>query len=237
VPVYKVWRYPYRQEDLDTFFQNELPPGVIVTPGGARSAYKSIQLFKGKVPPVGVRQADIGAVLVTVKAPTPSPGRAGAITFKKDVKGIRGTSKEALKKLALGTTLSQLVEGNYNSKIPRNTVSMMLTGKLGASSSEQIADVLKSIDAEPSTGGISAMTSNAEAPVTTGYTKAEVLKRLPDSKRREVERLLTETVTFAPTRGQPKYIFKTNSKLSRKKKKTKSVIRRDNPPTASTGRW
>jgi len=237
VPVYKVWRYPYRQEDLDTFFKNELPPGVIVTPGGAKSAYKSIQLYKGKVPPVGIRQADIGAVLVTVKAPTKLPGRAGAISFTKDVKGIRGTSKEALKKLALGTTLSQLVEGNYNSKIPRSTVSRMLTGKLGGSSAAQIAEVLRGIEAEPSTGEIVAMTSNAEAPVTTGYTKAEVLKRLPDSKRREVERLLTETVGYAPTRGFPKFAIATGSKLSRKKKKTKPVNRRDNPPTASTGRW
>jgi len=236
VPVYKVWRYPYRQEDLDTFFQNELPPGVIVTPGGARSAYTSIQLYKGKVPPTEAKQADIGAVLVTVKAPTPSPGRAGAITFKKDVKGIRGTSKDALKKLVLGTTLAQIVEGNYPSRIPRSTVSMMLTGKLGKSSAEQIADVLKSLKAEPPTGEISAMTSNAEAPVTTGYTKAEVLKRLPDSKRREVERLLAETVSYAPTRGYPKFAIAAGSKLSRKKKKTKSGSRKESIPSISATR-
>lgn len=236
VPVYKVWRYPYRQEDLDTFFQNELPPGVIVTPGGARSAYKSIQLYKGKVPPVGVRQADIGAVLVTVKAPTALPGRAGAITFKKDVKGIRGTSKEALKKLPLGTTLSQLVEGNYNSRIPRSTVGMMLTGKLGKSSSKEIADVLKNLEAEPSTGETGVLAVGEEAPLTTGYTKEEVLKRLPDSKRREVERLLVETVGYAPTRGYPKFKIAVTSKLRSKKKKT-SPSRRETSPIASTGRF
>ena len=54
-----------------------------------------------------------------------------------------------------------------------------------------------------------------------GYTMEEVIKRLPDSKRREVERLLTETFSYAPTRGFPKFVV-AKSKLSRKKKKVKS---------------
>jgi len=241
VPVYKVWRYPYRQEDLDTFFQNELPPGVKVTPGGAKSAYKSIQLYKGKVPPTEAMQADIGAVLVTVKAPTPSPGRAGAITFKKDVKGIRGTSKEALRKLPLGTTLTQIVEGNYPSKIPRNTVDKLLTQKLGTMTSEQIAQTLKDTGMEAegtaeSLGmakSLGAKESLAKGKERKGYTQAEVLKRLPDSKRREVERLLTEAGSYAPTRGYPKFVV-ANSKLSRKKKTVRPTNQETLPSISMT---
>jgi len=232
VGIVKVWVPPFRQEDLETYWADRLPPDVKISKGKPE---ETIQLIRGTKPSPEAKTADIGAFLVTTKAPMPSPGRAGAITFKKDVKGIRGTSKEALAKLPLGTTLSQLVEGNYNSKIPRNTVDMILTTKLGDSSSKEIAEVLKSLEAEPSTGAIVALSGGAEVPVAMGYTKEEVLKRLPDSKRREVERLLTETAIYAPTRGYPKFAV-VKSKLSRKKKKTKSDSREETIPSISATR-
>lgn len=239
VGVVKVWVPPFRQEDLETYWADRLPPDVKISKGKPK---ETVQLIRGTKPSPEAKTADIGAFLVTTKSPTPSPGRAGAITFKKDVKGIRGTSKEALAKLPLGTTLTQLVEGNYNSKIPRSTVNMMLTNKLGDLSSKEIAEVLKSIEPEPVTGEIGALTVGAgvlavgaEATETTGYTKAEVLRRLPDSKRREVERLLTETVSYAPTRGYPKFTV-IKSKLSRKKKKVKSNSPQSIEPVAVSTR-
>ena len=98
--IYKVWTPPYRQEDLETFFESELPAGVKITLGGAKSAYKSVQLLKGTQPPSEARQADIGAMLVTIKAPTLAPGRAGAIKFTRDPSDmpakIKGTPKFAV---------------------------------------------------------------------------------------------------------------------------------------------
>jgi len=58
VPVWKVWSRPYRQEDLETFFEDELPVGVKKVKG-IKSAYETIQQFRGKLAPGETQEADI----------------------------------------------------------------------------------------------------------------------------------------------------------------------------------
>lgn len=87
-PVWKVWRKPYEQNDLDTMFQSELPTGV-KTVTGVESAYKTVQLFQGTQVPTESQVVDIGAFTVRVKHPTPSPGGTGKIQFARDTKHNR----------------------------------------------------------------------------------------------------------------------------------------------------
>jgi len=87
VPIWKVWSRPYRQEDLETFFEDELPPGV-KTVAGIKSAYATIQQFRGKIAPRETQEADIGAFIATVSRPTGKPGGAGEIKFARDPKDM-----------------------------------------------------------------------------------------------------------------------------------------------------
>jgi len=97
VPVWKVWKRPYEQKDLETFFEDELPVGV-KTVKGVKSAYATIQQFRGKVAPRETQQADIGAFIATVDKPTPRPGGKGEIRFIRDISQAKSKSKAKYKK-------------------------------------------------------------------------------------------------------------------------------------------
>ena len=198
-PVWKVWKRPYEQKDLETFFEDELPAGV-KTVRGIKSAYATIQQFRGKVAPKEAQQADIGAFIATVSKPTPKPGGAGEIKFVRD---IRGESDEALRKMVLGTTTRQLLKEIYPAKVPKKVADRMLSDKLSKMTPSKIADELTKA----------------------GITKArrrEALRMLPDRERKQVEVMLSEPELYAPTRGMPKAKY-LPAKLRRKKVKTKKV--------------
>lgn len=224
-PIYKVKR---ASESLETFFESELPPGVRVVSGGPKSAYKSIQLYKGKQMPEITE--DIGAFLVTIKQPTSSPGKAGAIEFRRDPSDIPGraggTKFESLAKMPLGTTLEQIVRGYYPDKVPKETVDKILSQKLAKSTSEEIARVLVKAEGEAmpmSVGGQSK-----------GYTQDEVLKYLPDRQKTDVLLWMemVQATRAAPTRGYPK-AQTIPSKLRRKKRKLSTGSKKESESLAT----
>jgi len=207
VTQYKVWKYPYRQVDLEHFAEGELPAGVKIV-SGISSAKKTIQQFRGEVAPRETQQADIGAFIATVSEPTPKPGGAGEIKFIRD---IRGTSDETLRKIALGTSVKQLLKEIYPAKVPKATADRILSDKLSKITTNQIAGELTKANI-------------------TGARRREVLKMLPDRERQQVEVIMSEPVLQAPTRGMPKAIYQPK-KLRRKKAKTTKSL----PPPSILG--
>jgi len=211
VTQYKVWKHPYRQEDLEHFEEDKLPVGVKIV-SGISSAYKTVQQFRGEVAPRETQQADIGAFIATVSKPTPKPGGAGEIKFVRD---IRGTSDEALRKIALGTTVKQLLKEIYPAKVPKATADRMLSDKLSKMNTSQIVDEISRADV-----------SRAR--------RREVLRMLPDRERSQVELLMNNPVLKAPTRGVPKATFQPKH-LRRKKAKTRKPYS-PSPPSIMTAR-
>jgi len=98
VTQYKVWKYPYRQEDLEHFAEGEVPSGVKILPD-ISSAYATIQQFRGKVAPRETQEADIGAFIARVSKPTAKPGGKGEIRFTKDIKNVKRAVKLKRKKV------------------------------------------------------------------------------------------------------------------------------------------
>lgn len=120
------------------------------------------------------------------------------------VSKIRGESKEALKKLAFGTSIVSLLTETYRKEIPKKFADMALRGKLGKMKAEGIVKEVK-------------------ATKMTATRQAEVLRMLPDRERAQVKRLLSEeAMGYAPIRGVPKPVW-TTSRLRRKKPKTKKA--------------
>lgn len=73
---------PY-QSTADVAFFKKLPPGVTKVKGGHKSAFRSIQKITGKAPTK--LMIDMGIMDITIKKPKKTPGKAGAISFKRDV--------------------------------------------------------------------------------------------------------------------------------------------------------
>jgi len=113
-----------------------LPENITPVKGGVKSAYRSIQVWRGNKPlePLSI---DLGIMDIVIDKPEKTPGKMGAIRYKLDaeqktksditigkepspeykssIKGIRGTSVESLSKLPLATTLEQLLTIEYKS--------------------------------------------------------------------------------------------------------------------------
>ncbi|MBA7698105.1 hypothetical protein ES703_106780 [subsurface metagenome] len=73
---------PYRST-ADVAFFKKLPPGVTTVKGGSKSAYRSIQAITGKAPTKLL--IDMGIMDITIKKPKRTPGKKGAIRFKRDI--------------------------------------------------------------------------------------------------------------------------------------------------------
>lgn len=183
VPVWKVWSAPYNQRNLETFFENELPPGV-KTVGGIKEAAETVQLYRGKASPSESHRADIGAFTVTIKSVSPEPGVAAEMEFRPD-----RPSDKTLKKMPLGTTVNQLIREVYPAKVPKSTADRMLREKLSKMPAKEIASELnKALGQEK----------------TRSKRLDEVLSMLPDRVAQEVEMWMGTTSEEAPVRGYPK---------------------------------
>jgi len=229
VPIWKVWKRPYEQKDLETFFEDELPVGV-KTVKGIKSAYATVQQFRGKVAPRETQEADIGAFIATVHQPTGKPGGAGEIKFVKDPSSkVRGESQEGWKKLPLHTTIEQLIAIVF--KKSETEVDKLSEGQLEA------LDMKEVVKEKPSAKVKFAKKALADkiekiTPAETARTitkanltsaqKRELLRMMPDKERQQVELLLSNPEIYAPTRGIPKAKYQPKY-LRRKKAKAKNV--------------
>jgi len=234
VTTYRVWKRPFRQDDLEAFDENELPPGVKIVPG-ISSAYETVQQFRGKVAPGEEQVADIGAFVATIHQPEAKPGKAGAIKFKRDVppSKVRGEKPDAWEKLPMHTTLVQLMQIVF-----RSTAAQV--DKLGVDTLEAMGmEAQEAKVAKPSAKVRFAKSRLAEklekasraeivsAINSTGLSASEtkeLLKMLPDRERQQLILALSEPKVHAPTRGMPKAEY-LPTKLRRKKPKTKKTAK------------
>ena len=120
------------------------------------------------------------------------------------VKGIRGTSKESLRKLVLGTSVNQLIAEVYPAKVPTAFAEKLLAEKLAKLTPKEIAKEVTLAD-------------------TDATRQAEILKMLPDRVRITTKFWIDAMATkeVAPVRGAP-VAWKVAPKLRRKKTKTKA---------------
>lgn len=229
--VWHVIETPYKDETSHYVLVGELPPGINVVKGGDESAYRSIQLFKGRETPHKL-EVDLGIMDITISGPTRDPGKMGSIAYEPDVKEktsgdvtigeqeketskVRAQDTKGLNKLPLSTTLKQLMDYKPKSaSLKKFADEISLPAKLQKHKPKAIAEHIKT------------------AQLDQARTK-EVLKHLPDRVKREVEFYLAETVEYAPTRGYPKVkrpltirrrgrSQKLKEKKEKKKKKLKS---------------
>lgn len=200
------------------FFSKPLPTWKITD---KKTAYATIQQIRGKPKPEPTT-LDMGIMDVVVTSPVKEPGKKGAIKFSRDIKqktagdielGAGGRSEKGIGKLPLGTSLKQLITGNYPSGVSQSMVSKMLSQKVRKASRQELVTALASTfiyeqqySSTPSSsgGGIHQST-------------ADVLSHLPDRVRKQVERQLQEyyQIQFAPTSRLPR-----PTKTSRRKKRT-----------------
>jgi len=105
---------PYKST-ADVAFFKKLPPGVTIVKGGPKSAYRSIQAITGKAPTKLL--IDMGIMDITVKKPSKTPGKKGAIKFTRDIKQkTRGD-------ISIGKTPKVVIESEE--------VPLIKTGKTG----------------------------------------------------------------------------------------------------------
>jgi len=228
-PVWKVWKRPYEQKDLETVFEDELPVGV-KTVAGIKSAYATIQQFRGKIAPRETQEADIGAFIATVSKPTPKPGGAGEIKFTRDPSSkVRGSSQEGWKKLSMHSTIEQLIAIVY--KKSEAEVGKLSEGDLGSLGMEEVAKEKPSAKVKFAKRELAdkiGRITPAETAMTiskanlTSAQKRELLRMVPDRERKQVELILSNPEMYAPTRGTPKAKYQPRY-LRRKKVKTKKV--------------
>jgi len=233
VTQYKVWSRPFRQDDLESFDEGELPPGVKIVPG-ISSAYETVQQFRGKVAPGEEQIADVGAFVATVHQPEAKPGKAGAIKFKRDIptSKIRGESTKGLSKLPMHTTLEQLIQIVFKSteaQVERLGVGTLEAMGMEAKEAKTAKPSAKVRFAKSRLAEKLEKASHSEivsAIKNTGLTTAEtkeLLRMLPDRERQQFSIILSEPSVYAPTRGMPKAEYKT-AKLRRKKSKSKRRV-------------
>ena len=224
-PVWKVWSRPYRQEDLETLFENELPIGV-KTVSGVKSAYETVQQFRGKVAPSETQEARVGAFVATVHQPTAKPGGAGEIKFSRD---IRSEKTGAWERLSLHTTIEQLIEIAFRSST--SDIARLSDTKLGSLGLEKAIEESPSARVNFAKKALADKISNiTPAEVANVITKTklnsgekrELLRMMPDRERQQVNMILSEPELYAPTRGTPKAQH-LPSKLRRRKIKTKKA--------------
>jgi len=234
VTTYRVWKRPFRQEDLEAFDENELPPGVKIVPG-VSSAYKTVQQFRGQVTPSETQEADIGAFVATVHQPEAKPGKAGAIKFERDIptSKIRGQKSDAWKKLPMHTTLAQLIQIVFRSteaQVDRLGVDTLEAMGMEAQEAKVAKPSAKVRFAKSRLAEKLEKASRAEivsAINSTGLSASEtkeLLKMLPDRERQQLILALSEPGLYAPTRGMPKAEY-LPTKLRRKKSKTKKTAK------------
>jgi hypothetical protein len=88
-PVYIAIKAPYAGPEDVQYFLGQPPPNTQPVKGGAKEAYRSVQTITGK-PPERLF-VDMGIYDVLLKAPGKTPGRPGAIQFRRDVgQQVRG---------------------------------------------------------------------------------------------------------------------------------------------------
>lgn len=81
-------REPFGLEDWKAFEAHNVPEGLKISKD-QKTAFATIQLYKGKRAPVSITR-DLGIVNVHIKRPGRQPGRAGAIRFTPDRSSRRG---------------------------------------------------------------------------------------------------------------------------------------------------
>jgi len=212
-----VWKYippPWRQEKPITLSK---PPI-----GALRSADKTpkqtIQMIgkpKAKVPKSA--SIDLGVVDIQISKygkeitftgkglETIAGGGVASTTKGMSIPATAPMKVEGYTKLAFGTSLRSLTTESYRKDIPKKFADRALSKKLGKMSPQDIAIELKA-------SGVGK------------ERQAEILKKVPDRVRKQVELWLSTTVEYAPTRGFPKAPYLPNV-LSRKKKRNKKVIK------------
>lgn len=223
---YQIWKYPYRQQDLEWKFESELPPEVKVVKG-VSSAYETIQQIRGKVTPRETQEADIGAFKVRVIRPTAKPGGKGEIEFTREqITMLRGMASEGEGKLSLHTTLEQLIEMAIKGKVPDTSlmqgIGMPISVQSASLTAKEKFAKAKLAEKMGKTPHIEIVRTINKMELTSGE-KNELLKMLPDREKQQVRLLLSEPELLAPTRGYPKAVY-LSSKLRRKKPKTKRKI-------------
>lgn len=235
------------------FFRKPLPKWNI---GQGRTPFETIKTVRGEpfTEPVTL---DLGIQDIIVKNPGIQPGKPGAIKYEADPKQvspsdfvlgqpiIRGTSDEALSKMPLGTTLKQLVIGNYKETIPTDIIDRMLSQKIAKASDKEIVDTLLPIYQQEQlallasqTPEIASMTLELNGTSSRIKTIDEILKHLPDRKRNQIKRQLEEyTQTYAPIRGVPKPKLITQKSQLRKQRILKTGTTRGfTPPSVGVVR-
>jgi len=110
---------------------------------------------------------------------------------------------EALRKMALGTTVNQLVREVYNEKVPKEFADKLLSEKLSKLSTKEIS-------AELSATSISK------------ERKQEILNMLPDRVRQQVIEQSKHQPYYAPVRGYPQALYTQFSRKKIVKKKAKA---------------
>lgn len=208
------------------FFKKPLPTWGI---GKGKTPAETIQVAKGAIPP-DVTTLNLGIQDIVVNKPGYTPGKAGAIDFEADLKQrtpadiTLGRSNTGISKLALGTSLQQLVSGNYKSSIPEDVINRMLSTKVRKATPSELEAILAPIYNREKQG-----VSNVSA---TGNSKAksveEVLSHLPDREKKQIKLRLNQYSTLtAPIRGLPKPKYATG----RKKRKLKTGSSGSSSPT------
>ena len=216
VTGYRIWKYPYRQEDLEWRPETDLPIGIQVV-AGVSEAQKTVQQFRGKVAPRETQEADIGAFVARVERPAAKPG-SGQIRFTRD------TNPESWNKLVMHTTLDQLIQIVFKPSPATTTPNIMkamgmsakVAEKANLTAKQRFAKSRLAEKLEDTSHGqiVSAIEKNNLS----SSEKKELLKMLPDRSRNQVEVIMSNPILYAPTRGTPKAEY---SLLRRKKIKTK----------------
>ena len=210
---YRIWKYPYRQEDLEWKPETDLPEGIQVVKGIAEAG-KTIQQFRGNVSPGEAQQADIGAFVARVERPTDKPG-SGQIKFTRD-------NPESWKKLVMHTTLDQLIQIVFkpsSATAISKGMSSAMAKKADMTAKQQFAKSRLAEKLEDTSH--SQIVSAIEKNNLSSSEKKELLKMLPDRSRSQVEVLMSNPTLYAPTRGTPKAEY---SLLKRKKGKNKAKV-------------
>ena len=216
---YRIWKYPYRQEDLEWKPETDLPEGIQVVKGIAEAG-KTIQQFRGNISPGEAQQADIGAFVARVERPTDKPG-SGQIRFTRD------TNPESWKKLVMHTTLDQLIQIVFKPSSATTTPNIMKAMGMSAKVAEKADLTAKQRFAKSRLAekledtSHSQIVSAIEKNNLSSSEKKELLKMLPDRSRSQVEVLMSNPTLYAPTRGTPKAEY---SLLKRKKGKNKARV-------------
>jgi len=226
--VYKIpdgsiaWRQGLFWKYIPSPWSQAKPITLKYPPIGAKAIYektpqKTIQMIgKPKAKVAKSVSIDLGVVDIKIdnygKAisftgkglETIAGGSVASTTKGMSIPATAPTKLKGVAKLAFGTSLRSLVAETYRDDIPKKFAEKALASKLSKMPPKEIAEELKA-------SGVSR------------DRITEILKRVPDRVRKQVELWLSVKWEYAPTRGFPKVAY-TPSILVRKTKPSKKVL-------------